>query len=109
MCMNMMSSFGYLEIFHSQGMSKTRWISINNDNEIAFYRILPHCNLNVDVLMETIHEAATRDEKSYSMMTAAFNPTGQSIICPLVFDARCIQAEKVCDNQAQKNTNEPQI
>ena len=75
---------------------------LETPNKCAFYRILPHCALNVDVLMETIHEAATKDERTYAMMTAAFNPTGESVICPLVFDARCIRAEKVCDNQAQK-------
>ena len=75
---------------------------LETTNKCSFYRILPHCARNVDVLMETIHEAATKDERTYAMMTAAFNSTGESVICPLVFDARCIRAEKVCDNQAQK-------
>ena len=52
--------------------------------------------------MEKIHEAATKDERSYAMLTEAFNKNGEFLICPLVFDARSLEAEKVADNQAQK-------
>ena len=52
--------------------------------------------------MEKIHEAATHDPRSYAMMNEAFNKDGRFVICPLVFDGRCLQADKVADNMAQK-------